>query len=61
MMQDALLQNIDQIALQNDGLEAFICGHDLQANPHPVGTPQHDCWQRGWLSGQQFSGGGDDE
>lgn len=38
MTQDALLQNIDQIALQNDGLEAFICGHDLQANPYPEAT-----------------------
>lgn len=52
---------IDQIATQNDGLEAFICGHDLLDNPYPEATPQHGYWRHGWLSAQQFSSGGEDE
>lgn len=37
-----------EVIAENDGIEAFVSGEDLESNPFPPGG-LHDLWARGWL------------
>ena len=43
-----IIEQQDLLFAERDGMEAFVAGAAIDANPFAAGTPFHAAWLRGW-------------